>query len=312
MSERCSKARSCKVPMSWPTPNTLCATARSRRRSHHAWRSVAAEGTTRSGRSASIARRFGPSRDKQIELVTTFADQAVIAIENVRLFDEVRARTRELARSVEELRALGEVSQAVNSTLDCRPCSTPSSPRRRSFPAPKLARFTSLTRPPAVPVARDLRHDRRDDRGDQGAPRRLLRSRRARRRSGGSRIKSPICNRLPGQTNWSASRDFAPAWCVPCSLPDQIVGALVVRRKAPGEFPTQHDRAAADLRGPVGAGDPERAPVRRDRGEEPPACNGERAQVAVRLQHEPRAAHAAQCHHRADRDDGHQCGAVRY
>src|SRR5262245_43334560 len=55
---------------------------------------------------------------KQIELVETFADQAVIAIENVRLFDEVQARTRELAQSVEELQALGEVSQAVNSTLD--------------------------------------------------------------------------------------------------------------------------------------------------------------------------------------------------
>jgi two-component system, NtrC family, sensor kinase len=42
--------------------------------------------------------------DRQIELVTTFADQAVIAIENVRLFDEVQARTRELTKSLEELR----------------------------------------------------------------------------------------------------------------------------------------------------------------------------------------------------------------
>src|SRR5207247_7101515 len=56
--------------------------------------------------------------DRQIELLKTFADQAVIAIENVRLFDEVQARTRELSKSVEELRALGEVSQAVNSTVD--------------------------------------------------------------------------------------------------------------------------------------------------------------------------------------------------
>jgi GAF domain-containing protein len=56
--------------------------------------------------------------DKQVALIKAFADQAVIAIENARLFNEVQARTTELARSVEELRALGEVSQAVNSTLD--------------------------------------------------------------------------------------------------------------------------------------------------------------------------------------------------
>jgi signal transduction histidine kinase len=54
----------------------------------------------------------------QIKLLETFADQAVIAIENVRLFQELQARTSELARSVGELRALGEVGQAVSSTLD--------------------------------------------------------------------------------------------------------------------------------------------------------------------------------------------------
>jgi two-component system, NtrC family, sensor kinase len=59
-----------------------------------------------------------PFTDKQIALLKTFADQAVIAIENVRLFQELEARTGELARSVGELKALGEVGQAVSSTLD--------------------------------------------------------------------------------------------------------------------------------------------------------------------------------------------------
>jgi GAF domain-containing protein len=59
-----------------------------------------------------------PFTDKQIELVNTFADQAVIAIENVRLLTELQSRTDELARSVEELKALSDVGQAVSSSLD--------------------------------------------------------------------------------------------------------------------------------------------------------------------------------------------------
>jgi signal transduction histidine kinase len=59
-----------------------------------------------------------PFTEKQIALVTNFAAQAVIAIENARLLNELRHRTKELGQSVGELRALGEVSQAVNSTLD--------------------------------------------------------------------------------------------------------------------------------------------------------------------------------------------------
>jgi signal transduction histidine kinase len=56
--------------------------------------------------------------DQQIALLQTFAEQAVIAIENVRLFKELEARTKALTRSVGELKALGDVGQAVSSTLD--------------------------------------------------------------------------------------------------------------------------------------------------------------------------------------------------
>ena len=59
-----------------------------------------------------------PFTDSQIALMETFADQAAIAIENARLLTELQARTDQLTRSVEELQALGEVGQALSSTLD--------------------------------------------------------------------------------------------------------------------------------------------------------------------------------------------------
>src|SRR5271157_6010994 len=62
--------------------------------------------------------RVEPFTHQQIELVRTFADQAVIAIENARLLGELQARTDELTRSVAELQALEEVLRAVNSSLD--------------------------------------------------------------------------------------------------------------------------------------------------------------------------------------------------
>src|SRR5262249_38076239 len=59
-----------------------------------------------------------PFGDNEIALLQTFASQAVIAIENVRLFKGLGARTQDLTRSVGQLTALGDVGRAVSSTLD--------------------------------------------------------------------------------------------------------------------------------------------------------------------------------------------------
>jgi signal transduction histidine kinase len=67
----------------------------------------------------SVTRReSGGFTDDEIALLQTFADQAVIAIENARLLSELQARTAELSRSVDELTALGDVGRVLSSTLD--------------------------------------------------------------------------------------------------------------------------------------------------------------------------------------------------
>ena len=60
--------------------------------------------------------RPGPYSDREIELVQTFADQAAIAIENVRLFDEVQARTRDLQESLEQQTASAEILRVISSS----------------------------------------------------------------------------------------------------------------------------------------------------------------------------------------------------
>jgi two-component system, NtrC family, sensor kinase len=86
------------------------------------YRSILSVPMLRDGEPIGVITVTGPEArqfpDEQVELLKTFADQALIAIENVRLFKELQARTGELTKSVEKLTALGEISQAVSSTLD--------------------------------------------------------------------------------------------------------------------------------------------------------------------------------------------------
>jgi signal transduction histidine kinase len=186
-----------------------------------------------------MRRTVCPFTDKQIELVTTFADQAVIAIENVRLFEEVQARTRELARSVEELRALGEVSQAVNSTLDLE-----------TVLSTIVAKAVQLSNTDAgVIYVFDELDQTFQVRATYGLSRELIVVLKDQRLSASHAIRQATRDRQPQET--ADIRDEPPSpvreiamragfrarLVVPLIGTDHVVGALVIRRKQPGSFP---------------------------------------------------------------------------
>ena len=180
-----------------------------------------------------------PFTAKQIELVTTFADQAVIAIENVRLFNEVQARTRELTSSVEELRALGEVSQAVNSTLDLE-----------TVLATIVAKAVQLSSTEAgvIYVFDELDQTFRV-RATYGLSEELIAAVQAQYVAISDAIRQATWNRQPqeiadiGDEPPSPVREiamrggFRARLIVPLVTRDRVIGALVIRRKQPGNFP---------------------------------------------------------------------------
>ncbi|MFZ2075071.1 MAG: GAF domain-containing protein [Xanthobacteraceae bacterium] len=177
--------------------------------------------------------------DKQIELAETFADQAAIAIENVRLFGEVQTRTSELSQSVEELRALGEVSQAINSTLDVETVLTTI-----------VAKAVQLSGTEAGTIYTfDKSRQEFRLRATHGMDEAMIAAIRDRRIGfGETAMGKAAAQRTPIQiadTLKDASlvldivvqAGFRALLTVPLLRSDQIIGALVVRRKEPGEFP---------------------------------------------------------------------------
>jgi signal transduction histidine kinase len=177
--------------------------------------------------------------DKQVALIKAFADQAVIAIENVRLFDELQARTNELTHSVEELQALGEVMQAVNSTLDLQ-----------TVLSTIVAKAVQLSRTDAGAIyvfeeaqqlfrlratfgfSEDLIAAVEDQHlGASDAIRQATRGKQPQETSDiGDEPPSPL-REIAMQAGYRARL------IVPLISGEQVLGALVIRRKQPGNFP---------------------------------------------------------------------------
>jgi signal transduction histidine kinase len=194
--------------------------------------------------------RVEPFNEKQIALVTTFADQAVIAIENARLFNELRARTTELGRSVEELKMLSDVGQAVSSTLDLR-----------AVLSTILTASLGVTRANAGAVYRYSRAEHAfrlvESVGwDEALTRSVSDLRIAETETA---MGEAVARRMPVQLADTAQRasnplrdltlgaGFHSALIVPLVGPERILGAIILMRKEAGEFPPETVRLMQTL-----------------------------------------------------------------
>jgi GAF domain-containing protein len=186
----------------------------------------------------------GGFTDDEITLLQTFADQAVIAIENVRLFRELQTRTGELTQSVEKLTALGEVSQALSSTLDVETVLNTIVSRASQLAG---AAGCSIYEYDEGAEQFELRATHNYDAEFVEA----LRAVPLRKGEGlmgrAAEMREPI--QIPDITQpgayQSSVRDtlirfgYRALLSVPLLREDQIIGSLSFNRKAPGEFPPE-------------------------------------------------------------------------
>jgi signal transduction histidine kinase/CheY-like chemotaxis protein/HPt (histidine-containing phosphotransfer) domain-containing protein len=191
-----------------------------------------------------------PFSENQISLLQSFAAQAVIAMENARLLEELRSRTAELVRSVEELQLLSEVGQAVSSALDVR-----------AVLSTILTRSVGMTGSDAGAIFRYNRTGREFRLVEAfGWEEALLRS------VGDLRIAEDATamgeaalRRAPVQLADLAERPSAPlrdaslaagyraVLVVPLLGQERIFGALVLQRRSAGEFPPEAVRLMQTL-----------------------------------------------------------------
>jgi GAF domain-containing protein/anti-sigma regulatory factor (Ser/Thr protein kinase) len=182
-----------------------------------------------------------PFTPAQIKLLETFADQAVIAIENVRLLQELQDRTRKLVRSVEELKALGEVGQAVSSTLDLETVLTRIVSHAVQLSGTDGGAIYEYDEPSEEFLLRATDHMEEELIGALRAnPPRLGDGVVGRAALSHEPIQIPDISEshfyAPRMRDMLARFGFRASLAVPLLREDRIIGGLVVRRKSAGEF----------------------------------------------------------------------------
>ena len=224
-----------------------------------------------------------------------------------RLEEKVELRTRELAQSNDELRALGEVSQAVNSSLDLQ-----------NVLATIIAHATRLAEAQAGTIyTLEESSGGYEPRANHGLGEELIAGLRdAQVGAGDTIVRHVVAAQRPEQMIDVEAAEMSPV--VKALLLQGGFRALARRadaaRRARGRCTGGAATATGGLLGlhcapggdtgdAVGAGDAQRAAVPGDRGPAAPAGAGQPAQVAVPCQHEPRTAHADERDHRRQRDD---------
>jgi signal transduction histidine kinase len=182
-----------------------------------------------------------PFTERQIALVTTFAEQAVATIENARLYQELQARVRELARSVEELKTLGEVSKAVTSTLDLHAVLTTVVARAVQLSGTDggvIYEYDGETQEFLLRASH--RMEERLLAALKAKPIRLSEGAMGQAAAMREPIQVPDVRVGPYEEpvrDLTTLSGFRALLAVPLLREDRIVGGLVVRRKTPGEFP---------------------------------------------------------------------------
>ena len=218
-----------------------------------------------------------PFDDRTIGLVTTFAQQGAIAIQNVQLFKQLQDRSGELTQSVGELEALGETSQAVSSSLDLQQVLTTIVTRAVELSGAEggsifefddetkefqVRTFYGTSRPLVEALRATRIHLDETFVGRAAARRRAAPG--ARPRAGA--VGSPHRPRPRRRVALDAGRPAA---------------ARARHHRGAGGPPARarrvlraHRRADGDVREPVGRGHPQRAPVPRAGGKDAPAGGG--------------------------------------